>query len=324
MSGYGYVSSAVKESEDNSSKLFTIGKVVDTNDPQQMGRVRVECSGYGDLPSSKVNSLPWAMNVSPLGGVVDSGHRGPENGIEDENVIGHVAYGMWNVPKVGAYVLVGCVDGDSNNRFYVGCIHPQYMTHTMPHGRYLWNSPSTIGTPDGPFDSLEFPIEPLYANLTKQFTPVDNDIDGTPDTEARTSMEWLSRGADRQVSAFTNTAIFSPDNPGTVVADHQWGDVTTVSPEFGDSYTLSGVGYGESKQNTVADENVELTKGINYDSQVYSWTTPGFHSFSMDDHSDNSRIRIEQQPAIKSLWMTPTNVSISTPQEVIPGLNWIM
>lgn len=267
--------------------FLTIGHVIDTNDPQQMGRVRAICPAFGDTYDMTINNVPWCMYVSPLGGVVSMGTRGSESTNIDGTL---VSYGMWNIPKVGAYVLVGCLDGDRLNRFYVGCVHSQYATHTMPHGRYTYSDGST-GAPDGPLDTKEKPIEPLYSNLKKQFTKVGNyHQTGTP-SDPHKNLEWRTRGADTQVSAITPEHLKTQDSPGSKIADHKFDDFeyTAVREEDGGERKFMGVGYGLSQ--IEPNDRYEST-GSNYDSMVYSWTTPGFHSISMDDRSDNSRIRI--------------------------------
>ena len=51
---YANATGPVSETND----LITIGVVVDTNDPQQMGRVRVVCPMWGDNYHSPVEDLP--------------------------------------------------------------------------------------------------------------------------------------------------------------------------------------------------------------------------------------------------------------------------
>lgn len=291
MAGYGYVLDAVdKKTTSKTQEQFTIGRVIDTNDPQQMGRVRAFCPAFGDKEEFLVEDIPWSMYVSPLGGMTSFGKRGSDQSQNE----GPVAYGMWNIPKVGAYVLVGCLDGDPGMRFYAGCIHPQYLTHTMPHGRFTWNDNSADGTPDGPVDTNENPIEPLYSKQTQQFTKRDDTYaaGGTP-SDPRRNMEYRSRAVDNQVSAITNLHVNHPnDAPGSFIADHDWGNFsfTTVTEENGDTREIEGPGYGRDQLQP--EDNYTNTGGVNYDSMVYSWTTPGFHSFSMDDRDKNSRIRI--------------------------------
>lgn len=288
---------------------ITIGQVVDVNDPQQMGRVRAFCPGLGDKSEKKIEDLPWCIYVSPLGGMVDVGTRGAQ----ESEVTGPVAYGMWNIPKLGAHVLVGIIDSDTQTRFYAGCVHPQYQTHTAPHGRYLWEKGK--GTPEGPLDSHENPIEPLYSMFTKHFTGNT----GPEKLDPRNNMEWRTRGIDSQTSAITRTPINNKEKTGihTKYPDHEWGEFPSVTEEDGTQRTINGPGYGLSQQ---YPNDVFETTTYGYDSMVYSWTTPGFNSISMDDRQTNSRIRL-RTTAGHQIIMDDTNerIYIST----AGGETWI-
>jgi hypothetical protein len=272
-----------------SLQSLTIGLVIDTNDPQQMGRVRCFCPFFGDTDEKQIKNVPWAIHVSPLSGVTTFGRRGAEA----NNITGPVSYGMWGTPKIGAYCLVGCIEGSSDLRFWMGCIHPQYLTHTMPHGRFTWIDERN-GIPDGPLDTIENPINPLYNKLTQHFT-TRNEVERAPGTpsDPRRNMEWRTRGVDRQVAALDETyleAVPEDDRPNSSVVDHRTGDFFIVEEEDGTEYTIDGQGYGISQQEP--DINYRTTGDVNYDSHIYSWTTPGFHSISMDDRHTNCRMRM--------------------------------
>lgn len=261
----------------------TIGYVVDTNDPRQMGRVRALCSAWGDTPDTKVKDLPWAMYVSPFAGMTIQNPRGSD--LEPNPA--SIAYGSWNIPKVGSYVIVGAIDGDPSLRYWSGCIQPESMTHTMPHGRYLWEE-SENGLPDGPVDSGENPIEPLYSNMTEQFTDQDSKVSGTP-SDPRKNMEWRTRGTDTQVSALAGQDVNSLNTVFTEIKDHTLGEFTTITQENGEDFLVRGPGYSISH---IEGRKKFKTTGFNYDSHTYSWTTPGFHSISMDDRFWNTRMRL--------------------------------
>lgn len=225
---------------------IVVGHVVDTNDPQHRGRIRVYCPDFGDLPGNDISGVPWCQYMSPFGGMVSSDKmtRGPG----DHSTKGSVAYGMWALPKVGAQGLVMCINGDPSRRVFVGCLPPMHSEHTMPHGRYIDG--------DGPFSSEEAPIEPLYSNLKKAFGD-------------KTSSEYQSRAADCGVTGLNQ--------------DHIDNNLT------GSKKKDSTSGYKQSR--LTPDKKSDLT-GTVFDNQVYSLTTPGFHSISMDDSKDNGRIRI--------------------------------
>lgn len=289
MEGFGNLSNALgKKTAKPTNDQLTIGIVIDNNDPQQMGRLRVYCPAFGDKETLTVENMPWAMHVSPLAGMTNYGTRGHT----EAEVQGAVAYGMWNVPKVDAYVLVGCVDGDTKVRFWIGCIHPQYLTHTMPHGRYTW-ADSSSGAPDGPLDTIEEKIEPLYSALEEQFTQSGTKYPTNTPSDPKRNMEWRSRGVDTQVSALYTVHINHPeDAPGSSIVDHDPANfsLTSVTQEDGSILEIDGQGYAVSTLEP--DAEPIITGGHNFDSHVYSWVTPGFHGFSMDDRPWNSRIRI--------------------------------
>ena len=138
------------------------------------------------------------------------------------------------------------------------------------------------------------PIQPTYDKTLDQFSfRGTRHAPGTDQTEPHRNMEWRTRGVDYQVSAITSLHVEHPkDAPGSEVADHEWGDFdyTTIDEEDGNERVAKGVGYGIDRMEP--DDNYPNTNGVNYDSMVYSWTTPGFHAFSMDDRADNARIRI--------------------------------
>jgi len=285
--GYGHLQRAIDQQTTSSlTTRFTIGEVVDTNDPQQMGRVRVFCRAYGDKDDKPLCDIPWAIQISPLGGQTNFGSRGGGSPSS-----GSVAYGMWNVPKIGAFVLVGCIEGEADFRFYLGCFHPQFMAHTMPHGRFTWNDTRT-GTPMGPLDSLENPIEPTATNFSNHFTKKSNSmVEGTP-SDPHKNLEWRTRGVDTQVAAITKEVLSTKETPGSFVADHDQGnfEFTSVDQEDGTKRTIRGQGYAPSQLEPNA--KYAATNGVNYDSHIYSWVTAGFNAISMDDRPDNCRVRI--------------------------------
>lgn len=246
----------------------TLGTVVDTNDPQNMGRLRIVCPQWGDTWSADVESMPWAVYMTAFGGQMQVGTRGP--GIQESE--GGVAYGLWAIPKVGAQVAVMCVDGNPMTRMWIGAVYDQYTPHTMPHGRFMYDDHPALEkkgdmpAPYGPYTSSEKLIQPLAANLHQQFGN-----SGEPNFEFRT------RGADYSVSRvsvdqLSQTYSQTPDDEG--VTHDGW---------------TSTQGYQASR----TDPNVKSTlTNKNYDSQTYAFTTPGFHSLSMDDRQENCRVRI--------------------------------
>jgi len=256
---------------------ITVGEVVDTNDPQQMGRVRAVCPALGDIKTQARKHTPWAMYGSPFAGVNQLTKRGREE-TESE---GPVAYGMWAIPKIGSYVLIMCIDGDPNHRVWLGCLPPQFFPHTMPHGRY------SEELSDGPLTSTEQPLEPLHTNQSEAFG------------SDRTKFEFLSRGADNQV------AYLSPEEIASRVEFSKTSDDRTK---------------GYTKSRIQPDLNFPSTEGVNWDSQIYSWTTPGFHALHMDDRAESCRMRFRTTAGNQIIFDdTNERVYVSTPK----GKTWI-
>jgi len=266
--------------ENGEFTYITMGVVEDTNDPQQMGRVRVVCPLFGDGGDDPIENIPWATYVSPLGGTATT----PSRGRADDVTAGHLAYGMFNVPKVGTSVIVACVDGDPRFRVWMGCVHDQFLTHTTPHGRYSYK---TTNKPEGPFSSTEDKIQPLYDSQTQSFTrssdaskiPID---DTTPVADPRLNFEFRTRAADVGFAGINSKFIGNKECSITELAD----DVAESNDT--DDY-LNTQGYRPSRVESEATS--DNTDGVLYDPQMYSWSTPGFHAMSMSDNSENCRIR---------------------------------
>ena len=289
---------------------ITLGRVVDTNDPQQMGRVRAICASLGDdIDEENIEDVPWASYASPFAGSVSNNtfSRGTDEEDKDNVTDGHVAYGMWGIPKEGAIVLIMCVDGDPLYRVWVGCLYGQNLNNTLPHGRYSFDFISSAdGKPDGPFSTSDEPIQPLYKNLTEAFGA------------DKTKPEWRTRGADYSAAGIHNNIIIKIDESVDVSTPDEIGEHPGSYTDSTGTYTVTQ-GYANSRLNSdieAADE--EVTE--NYDSQTYSWTTPGFHSIAMDDRVENCRMRFRTTTG-HQIVLDDTNerIYISTAE----GNNWI-
>jgi hypothetical protein len=269
----------------------TLGKVVSTNDPQQMGRLYVLCPELGDPPNmapEDFESLPLCSYLSPLGGSTMSRYlRGPNDG---EQSVGPISYGMWGIPKEGATVAVVCVDGNTNQRLWIGCIYDQFIVNTLPTGRFIVGQNGNM--PDGPLTSSEQPIQPQYTNFSQAFG------------SRAGNFEWRTRGMDYQAAAVTESYV---EKSGGRKSDDQ---SAIINQEDGSTVNVIQ-GYPETRNGT---------KSASPDSSVYSWTSPGFHSFSMDDRSENSRMKIRTS-AGHQIILDDTNerIYISTAK----GNNWI-
>ena len=281
--------------DDSVYQFETIGTVVDTNDPYNMGRLRVVCPRWGDSFDVDVEAVPWAIYKSPFGGHAQVGTRGP--GIQTSK--GSIAYGMWAIPKVGSQVFVKCLDGNPMTRAWDGCAYDQFTPHTMPHGRFMYDDhpaleKSNESAPYGPYTSSEHPIEPLATNLRQQFG-----------NKSEPNFEFRSRGADYSVAAVT------VDQLGTTFSKVQ-DDQGVVHDDW-----TSTQGYQASRIDPHGESTI---RDKNYDSQVVSLTTPGFHAISMDDRQENCRMRFRTTSGHQII-MDDTNERIYIASA--KGNNWI-
>lgn len=264
--------------------MLTVGTVVDTNDPMQMGRIRVRCPAWNEDPDRPIDTIPWASYVATFGGIVNESTRGPNIDVNSND--GRVAYGTWFIPKVNARVVVACLDGSPNKRVWLGCIYDDHTPHTMPHGRFQDND----GVPVGPLSTSGDFIQPLNANQTEAFQDFS-------------APEYATRGADFSLSANNSARMLDIPEDERPAADDIEGELRQ--------------GYETTR--TARNDSNDVT-GDTLDSQVYSITTPGFHSFSMDDKEKNCRIRI-RTTAGNQIILDDTNerMYISTPL----GKSWI-
>lgn len=134
------------------------GYVKDTNDPQQMGRLKVWCPAV-DGDNYDIDDLPWASYVTPWAGQVEdypAGSNGAKTG-------GLHSYGFWAIPKLGATVIVALLYGDVNRRYYIGSVFDTHGNRSLPVGR----NRSDYGP--APVSDTFDPVEPQTNNLNDQF-----------------------------------------------------------------------------------------------------------------------------------------------------------
>lgn len=252
-----------KYSTDNKGDYFqvtnslTFGVVVDTDDPLQMGRLRVFCPSFGDDPS-KIHSLPWTVYVPPYGGTINNSDF-ERNGETSE---GSVSYGFWAIPELGASVVVGCIDNDLRRRCWFGSVYDQQETHTLLNGRYKWDG----GNVEGPLSSSGSPIEPAYSNGKESFS------------NKTSSPEFQSRHADYSVASVSKAP--TPDKNSYI---DQQEDEISKNQNF------------DFNKDIVGNNGYDWSGFMNShkSSRVFGFSTPGFHGFSMDDRPFNSRVKIK-------------------------------
>lgn len=274
------------------SDIIAIGTIVDTNDPLQLGRIRVVVPMWGDSWEHEVDAMPWCMYVTPFGGQTSVGTRGP--GLDQTE--GGVAYGMWALPNVGAQAVVMSLDEAHIHRLYMGCVYDMNTTHTLPHGRWLYDDHPALSdkpksVPYGPYSSREKLIQPLSGNMQQAFS------------NKAGAHEWMTRAADycaSRVDVSQLSGSYSNVQDDLEITHGDW---------------VSTQGYQNSRTDPFGNST-----GKNYDSHTYSWTTPGFHSMSMDDRQENCRMRFRTTSG-NQIILDDTNerIYISTAK----GNNWI-
>ena len=237
-----------------SSGLY-MGSVISINDPQQQGRVKVYVHGIHDTGRNK-ESYPWAYVSQNLAGVLADVPMGPEK----ETVSGITSHGNFNVPRVGATVLVLFAYGRLSSPIVVGCLHVNNLVNALPGGNKGQNEKTF------PDDSQEN-ITRLVARLNEAFGSAETVVKAT-------------RGFEVTATAHTPSALVtgggSPDVPEE---DRKTGSIAGDRNKTG--YPL-GIEY-----DIPADEAPDFQVPM-----VYSWTTPAQNAFLMNDDPDNFRIRL--------------------------------
>jgi hypothetical protein len=134
------------------------GIVVDNNDPQQAGRVKIWVPSLdGDLYD--IELLQWSVCVTPFAGQTRDYPAGP-NGAKTS---GLMSYGFWAVPKIGSLVIVGFLHGDPNRRMYLGSYFRDQGNRSLGTGRMRKDLAPT------PLSDTFEPVEPASTNLKEQF-----------------------------------------------------------------------------------------------------------------------------------------------------------
>jgi hypothetical protein len=141
------------------------GQVVSNTDPDQMGRVKIWVPAM-DGENFVVDQLPWAEYASPFMGFTVEYPAG--NGTSNNKA--HAAYGFWAIPKIGATVLVFCLNANPAARFYFASTTRLHRNRSLPAGRNTdYNGkPGPFGD-DGDEAGNLTPLQPAYDNLRRQF-----------------------------------------------------------------------------------------------------------------------------------------------------------
>jgi phage gp45-like len=141
------------------------GQVVQTDDPDQMGRVKVWIPAL-DGEEFEIERLPWAEYAPPLGGFTVEYPAGSSDGDNS-----HAAYGFWAIPKMGATVLCLFLGGDPRRRLYFASTLRLHRNRSLPVGRNAdgYGKPGPFGDA-GDDSGLQLnKMEPGFTNLREQF-----------------------------------------------------------------------------------------------------------------------------------------------------------
>lgn len=169
----------------NAIPFIMEGQVVDTSDPNQMGRCRVWVPSL-DGESYDIAQIPWCDYASPFMGFTVE-YPGGTGTVENNS---HAAFGLWAIPKVGSTVLIFFLNGNPGRRFYFASTTRLHRNRSLPAGRNtdLRGRPGPWGDAGDDQGNLN-PIQPAYNNLRTQF---QNQVDAP---------EAITRGAyERQVA----------------------------------------------------------------------------------------------------------------------------
>lgn len=168
----------------NHNPFIMEGIVLDTNDPNQMGRIKVWIPSIdGELYDK--DELPWCEYASPLAGTTNN-FRAGRQALTTE---GPVSYGFWAIPKISSIVLVFFLNGDANRRFFFGSYHGLHGNRSLPDGRNVNPTTKEKGVWSDTYD----PVRPAMDNLKQQFS---NNL---------TAPEALSRGVFERQAAQDKT-----------------------------------------------------------------------------------------------------------------------
>lgn len=243
----------------------TMGVVIDTDDPLQMGRLKVFCPALNDDPK-QLHAVPWCVYASPFTGSINnkSYTRGEGSGKAESD--GTLHYGFWAIPELGAHVLVGCVDGDFRRRFWFASVPQHQENNTLHTGRWKWDD----GKVDGPLTSSDSPLEPLYSNLKVAFD------------DKKDSPEWKTRGADYQPVAIRDDSGQVPNRK-----KRKYKDQTNQSMIDNEKQEWTHDAIGAHGYDWSGFKNL----GAFLSSRTVGMSSPGMHMFMMDDRPFNSRVK---------------------------------
>lgn len=132
------------------------GFVMDTDDPLQMGRLKIWVPAV-DGENYSISNLTWAEYASPMAGITNNFPAGRNKKVSN----GPVAYGFWSIPKINARVVIFFLNGNASRRFWFASFFDHQRNRSLPAGRNASMDKSKVG----PLTDTEQPLEPAYSNL---------------------------------------------------------------------------------------------------------------------------------------------------------------
>lgn len=149
--------------------FITDGFVMDTADPDQMGRLKIWCPAL-DGEHYSISNLPWAEYATPFGGVTVDFPAGRSGAVSH----GPVSYGFWALPKINSQVLVFLLNGEPNRRFYFASFYDIHRNRSLPGGRN-----AKADRTAGPWTDTYDPLEPASTNAKSAFVDLNDPITQT-------------------------------------------------------------------------------------------------------------------------------------------------
>ena len=142
------------------------GVVLANNDPQQMGRCRIQIHGI-DEAGLPMENYRWTPVLSSLAGTqVD-----PAIGPEKETASGITSYGKFEIPKIGSIVLIMFIGSRLSNPVVMGSLYPNDLISGLPGGNQAKNELDTnLANKD---------IPRMASRMNTAFGSTDSDVKNT-------------------------------------------------------------------------------------------------------------------------------------------------
>lgn len=109
-----------------------LGIVMDNQDSQRMGRLRVFIPELGGDKNQESNWYTVSY-ASPFAGATDIEQNASEGELVKKMAGTQKSYGFWAVPPdLNNLVVVGFLAGDTQRGIWFGCLYQQFMNHMVP------------------------------------------------------------------------------------------------------------------------------------------------------------------------------------------------